>query len=222
MKKMRRIRKAAEGALAAIILLGLSVANAELASFCEGGYTPEVGQWARYETDLVFVEKKMLGRFAIVGQEDGLFWLEFEATMPTSSDPVVFKVLIPGWPYAHDAVRRALMQLPFAMGDESAPPMEIPARSASKDNLSEPLLMACEQMDKGVSATVTVPAGTFTATHVPIRRLGKDIWVSSSVPFGVVKLVDDKDVGMRLVDYGTGAQPAITQEPMTLPGVELE
>ena len=53
-----------------------------------------------------------------------------------------------------------------------------------------------------VQETVTVPAGTFSATRIPLRRMGKDIWLSSSVPFGIVKLADADDKGMQLIAYG--------------------
>ncbi len=100
------------------------------------------------------------------------------------------------------------------------PPMEIPPGSAQKDNLSDPIRLACEELEKGVPESVTVPAGTFSATRIPLRRLGKDIWLSTSVPFGIVKLVDADDKGMQLIAFGSDAEPAITEAPQTFPGME--
>lgn len=131
--------------------------------------------------------------------------------MPIGAGATVLKLLIPGWPYQQGEVKRALMQLPQVEGMDAMPAMDI--SPSHKGNLSGPLLMACEEIETGVEESVTVEAGTFRAIRISLKQLGKDIWLSSSVPFGIVQLVDEQGDGVELIAYGSDAEPAITEMP---------
>ncbi len=102
------------------------------------------------------------------------------------------------------------------------PPIEMPPSSVQSGNVSDPLRMACEEFEKGIVETsqesVTVEAGTFSAMRIPVRQLGKDVWVSTAVPFGIVKMVDEDGYGVVLTAYGNDAVSAITETPQVLPG----
>lgn len=207
-----------------IIVLGAGfTATSTVASgidrLCSGSVELADGQWAGYAVDAPFMKEKLDYRYAIVGTEADHFWLEYEAGMPMGNGSMIMKVLVPGWPYAVDDIKRAMMQMPAPEGTEAMPPMEMPPSSIQKDDLAEPIRMACAEAQEGVEDTVTVPAGTFDATRITLRRLGKDIWVSAEVPFGIVKLADAQDKGTVLTAYGDDAEPAITAEPAQVPGM---
>ena len=204
----------------ALACLAAPAVASDVGGLCSGSLGLTTGQWARYATDAPLMKERMKSRYAIVGMEADHYWLEFEAAMPMGNGAMIIKLLIPDWPYPEESVKRALMQMPRIEGMDSMPPMEMPPSGVQKDNFSEPIRLACENMDEGVQESVTVPAGTFTATRIPLRHLGKDIWLSSSVPFGMIKLVDENDMGTILMAFGSDAEPAITEMPQKLPGME--
>jgi len=185
----------------------------DIEELCSGSAGLTNGQWARFAVDAPFMKKRVENRYAIVGSEADYYWMEFEAGMPMGMGATVMKILIPGWPYEQGAVKRALMQLPQIEGMDAMPPMEMSPGSIQKDNLSGPLRMACEEIEFGVQESVTVAAGTFSAIRITVKQLGKDIWLSSSVPFGIIQLVDEQGDGVELIAYGSDAEPAITEMP---------
>ena len=65
-----------------------------------------------------------------------------------------------------------------------------------------------------------MPAGTFRALRVPARGLGKDIWISADVPFGVIKMAEPDGKGLELIAYGADAESSITETPQTMPGMD--
>ncbi len=135
----------------------------------------------------------------------------------------IIKILIPGWPYTTGEVKRALMQLPWIEGMDAMPPLELPPANVQGGNVSDLLRMACEELEKGVVETVqvsvTVSAGTYSALRIPVRQLGKDVWISSEVPFGIVKMADKDGFGQVLTAFGDNAIPVITETPQVFPGV---
>ena len=210
-----------------VVSLGVSfhaapAAASEIEALCSGEAGLSNGQWATYASDAPFMKEKLKNRYAIVGMEADNFWLEYEAAMPMGNGAMVMKILIPGWPYAEGAVTRVIMQMPTMQGMDAMPPMEMPPSSIQKDDLADPIRMACAEVQNGVVETVTVPAGTFSALRIPVKQLGKDIWISSDVPFGVVKLADTEGKGTALTAYGDDAKSAITATPHKVPGVEQQ
>ncbi len=196
-----------------------STAASGLAELCSGSISLSEGQWASFAVDAPFLAERLDSRYAIVASEGSDYWMEFEVAMPMGNGKTVMKVLISDWPYAEGSIKRAMMQLPTAPGMEAMAPMEMPPSSIKNEDPANPLRMACNEAEKGVEESVTVGAGTFSATRIPLRRLGKDIWLSSDVPFGIVKLADSGDKGMELMAFGTDAEPAITAEPQKIPGM---
>ena len=209
--------------VAGIVVIAAFVAAPSVASdlggLCSGPQELTVGQWARYQTDVPLLARKMEARYAIVGREavDGKdhYWLEL--TIGTAAGDMILQFLIPSYPFEPESLQRAVMKMNAAL-----PAMEFPAAAAANllanDNLSDPLRQACEASTSAVEESVTVPAGTFDAHRVPLKRLGKDIWVSPSVPFAVVKMVDSNGKGLELLDHGTGAESSITETPQKMPG----
>jgi hypothetical protein len=190
-----------------------------LAELCNGSMALSEGQWARFALDAPFLAERLDSRYAIVAAEGSDYWMEFEVAMPMGNGKTIMKILISDWPYGEGTIKRAMMQLPMGQGTEAMPPMEMPPSSIRNEDPANPIRMACAEAEKGVEESVTVGAGTFSATRIPLRRLAKDIWLSSDVPFGIVKMTDSGDKGMELMAFGTDAEPAITAEPQKIPGM---
>jgi hypothetical protein len=206
-----------------LIVIGIgflpAFAAAGVGELCSASLALSEGQWARFAVDAPFIAERLESRYAIVGSEGSDYWMEFEIATPMGNGNVIMKVLIPDWPYAEGNIKRAMMQLPFGEGMEAMPPMEMPASSIRNDDPAIPIRMACADLENGVEESITVTAGTFSATRITLRRLGKDIWLSSEVPFGIVKLADADDKGMELMAIGSDAESGITAEPQQIPGM---
>jgi len=200
-----------------LLVASVSAGSSSMTGVCDGAPLT-VGQWARYEFD-GFGNVTMTARYAIVGTEPvaGVehYWLEFEVPLPMGNSSMIFKLLIPGWPYEPDSVRRAVMKMGTDVPAMEAPPGTV--MSMAKDNLSDPILLACAE-DEATPDSVTVPSGTFTATRTSPRSYGKDVWISSAVPFGLVKTAEPNGQGLRLLEFGTGAESGITETPQRMPG----
>lgn len=210
-----------------IVVFGASfLANLAAASgageLCSGAVSLANGQWARFAVDAPFLKERLDSRYAIVGTEAGHYWMEFEVATPMGNGSTIMKVLIPAWPYAEGAIKRAMMQLPLGEGMEAMPPMEMPPSSLKNDDPANPIRMACAELENGVNESLTVTAGTFSTTRITLRREGKDIWLSSEVPFGVVKFADADDKGMELMAFGSDAEPGITAEPNKIMGMDSQ
>ena len=215
------------GKIALMMMLGTGffptfAAAAGIGELCNGSISLSDGQWARFAVDAPFMKDRLDSRYAIVGTEGSDYWMEFEIATPMGNGSTIMKVLIPSWPYAEGAVKRVMMQLPMVEGMDGMPPMELPASSMRNNDVAEPIRMACTELEKGVEESLTVTAGTFSTTRIPLRSLGKDIWLSSDVPFGLVKMADTDDKGMELMAFGSDAEPGITAEPQTIPGMDSQ
>ena len=71
------------------------------------------------------------------------------------------------------------------------------------------------------SESVQVPAGTFETHHLrPVdEELGPgEVWVSTEVPFGLVK-GEGPDGSLILIESGSGATSTITENPQDIPGI---
>jgi hypothetical protein len=210
-----------------LIVLGIGLlptlaAASGASELCSGSINLTEGQWARFAVDAPFIVERLESRYAIVGSEGSDYWMEFEIATPMGNGNVIMKTLIPGWPYAEGKIKRALMQLPFGEGMEAMPPMEMPPSSMKKDDPANPIRMACDELENGVEESVTVTAGTFRATRISLRREGKDIWLSSEVPFGIIKFADQDNKGMELMAIGNDAESGITAEPQKIPGMDSQ
>jgi hypothetical protein len=197
-------------------------AAAGIGELCSGSISLSEGQWARFALDAPLIKNRIDSRYAIVGTEGSDYWLEYEIATPMGNGTTIMKVLIPSWPYAEAAVKLVMMQLPTIAGMDGMPPMEMPPSSIQNNDPVNPIRMACAELENGVNESITVTAGTFSTTRIPLRRLGKDIWLSSDVPFGIVKLADSDDKGMELMAFGSDAEPGITAEPQQIPGMDSQ
>ena len=200
------------------LLLGVApLAAQDLEDLCAGAGRLAVGQWAAYRVD-GFGGVRLDTRYAIVGQEpvegEDQYWLELE--LPGG---MMMQMLIPSYPFPPESVRRVVVKI----GD--GPAMEYPEEMAvamgrQGQNLSEPLLKACNESETVGWETVTVPAGTFHALRVKAILAGggeKDIWLSKDVPFGIIRMTEEPEgKGLVLLDHGTDATSSITETPLKM------
>jgi hypothetical protein len=191
-----------------------------IGDLCSGSISLSEGQWARFAVDAPLMRERIDSRYAIVGMEGNHYWMEYEVAAPMGNGSTIMKILIPGWPHEEGTVKRVMMQLPIIEGMDSMPPMEMPPSSIKRDDPVNPIRMACAEAENGIQESLTVTAGTFSTTRISLRSLGKDIWLSTEVPFGIVKLADAEDNGIELTAFGSDAEPGITTAPQQIPGMD--
>ena len=206
-------------ATVASMLCAPAMTASDLGGLCDGNRQVTLGEWAKFATDVPFLKDKLEARYAIVGTEafDGQdhYWLEVE--IPTAGGSMILQFLVPGYPYDPSTVRKTVAKM-----SPDLPAMEYPqalgASMQPNDSLSDPIRGACEAADSATKESISVAGGTFDAFRIPLKRLGKVIWVSPDVPFGVVKLADADGKGLELVAHGTDAESSITETPQKIPG----
>ena len=223
MNRVRNLKIASKIALT--IMLGggffTTIAAASgIGDLCSGSISLSEGQWARFAVDAPLMRERIDSRYAIVGMEGDHYWMEYEVAAPMGNGSTIMKILIPGWPHEEGTVKRVMMQLPIIEGMDSMPPMEMPPSSIKRDDPVNPIRMACAEAENGIQESLTVTAGTFSTTRISLRSLGKDIWLSTEVPFGIVKLADAEDKGIELTAFGSDAEPGITTAPQQIPGMD--
>jgi hypothetical protein len=223
MNRVRNLKIASKIALTIVFGGGFftTIAAASgIGDLCSGSISLSVGQWARFAVDAPLMRERIDSRYAIVGMEGDHYWMEYEVAAPMGNGSTIMKILIPGWPHEEGTVKRVMMQLPIIEGMESMPPMEMPPSSIKRDDPVNPIRMACAEAENGIQESLTVTAGTFSTTRISLRSLGKDIWLSTEVPFGIVKLADAEDKGIELTAFGSDAEPGITTAPQQIPGMD--
>lgn len=170
--------------------------------------TPPAGSYAEYQLTQGESGTQTV-RFAIVGSEDrsGARHVWFENRVQSKGkEPVVSQVLVPGFPYEPSAVAAAALQ-PVA-----GPPIRLNAQQLAKlqrglPGLLKSIVDGCRSSTLVGSESVKVGGRTIQAEHYRNALRGSDIWVSSEVPFGLVRLTDGTDHSrMELTATGTGAK----------------
>lgn len=190
--------------------------------------TPTVGSWAEYKTSRGGQEGSM--RMAIVGREkrDGKDAVWFEMSNDTPRGKMVMEALVPGFPYESESV----LEMVVKRGDQ--PAMKVPAammamgrsgqgaaggRGGRGGRMNSNWAEQCKTMTVVGQESVTVPGGTFKATHLRSTSDSSDIWVSPDAPFGVVKSATAGGSSMELTGKGTGAKKSITETPQEMQGM---
>ncbi len=190
---------------------------------CQSGFSASlykgmswaVGQWAQYQmkNDRQDIQVK----FSITGSQiiDGKTYYWFEQSMDTPQGHMIMKMLLsPG-----DSEPKQMIQ---KMGNRPAMDMTSMMQSG-RGQRNKPPFHRDEDINKGTIGveSVTVPAGTFLATHAKINvqdsKETHEVWVSSKVPIiGAVKSMSSGAFNstLTLLKYGTsGATTEITETP---------
>jgi hypothetical protein len=177
-----------------------------------------VGEWAEYNA--VFKQQEPYTmRYAVVGGESRggktLKWVEMRTAGNKKNGDIITQMLVPGSGAEFGDVEEVVMK----HGDK--PAMKIDGRM---------LMMMREQMKKQSfltdlckdvalvgGETVTVPAGKFKSQHFHSAKYSSDSWVSSKVPFSMIKTVG-ADHELTLLRHGDGAKSSISEEPKSVGG----
>jgi len=201
--------------------------------------TPAMGSWAEYQTTRD--GQSMKTRVAIVGQEkrDGKDAVWFESTMETPRGRMISEMLVPSYPFEpgsaiETVVKRGdqpAMKMPAGMmgmmrGGQGQPQPSAPGQGAPGRGMGRGMgrsaaanwMQQCRSLTVVGQESVTVPAGTFKATHLRNASDSTDVWVSREVPFGMVK---SQTAGMtaELSAMGKDAKKSITETPKDMPGM---
>lgn len=201
--------------------LVLAPATLEAQEPC-GGYiqSPPVGHWSEYQISKDG-ESEMRLRFAIVGteQREGaeMRWFEMAMTPDGEDDSTIMKVLVPDYPFEAGELEEIIMKA----GDNPAMNMGGPMMSTILqmigDNPGLSVAERCAEMQDAGEESVTVAAGTFQTHHYLNADSSTQAWLSSEVPFGMVRSTDGEYTS-ELVAHGEGAETAITETPQDLFG----
>lgn len=202
---MRQTRSWA-AALGVLVMVPTTLTAQEI---CGGSITtPAAGAYAEYQLTQGKSGRQEV-RFAIVGSENqgGSRHVWFENRVQGEGKaPVVSQVLVPGFPYEPSTVVAAALQ-PVA-----GPPIRLNQQQLSRlrqglPGLLEAIVDGCRSSTLVGTETVKVGSRSIRAAHYRNALRGSDIWVSSEVPFGIVKLTDGTDhSSMELTATGTDAK----------------
>ena len=180
---------------------------------------PAVGTWAEYTG--TFREKPTTMRYAVVGSEsrDGkdLKWLEMRTTEGDTPDKtMVYQMLTPGTPAEIGQVQDVV----FKQGTRPAMKMNSMMVGMMRGQMEKNSVFSnlCEGVTAAGEETVEVPAGSFKTTKLHNAKYESDAWVSTKVPFYMVKSVG-KDYDLSLAKVGDGAKSSITETPQEMPGM---
>ena len=207
-------------AAAAIGLLAAPASAQDLAKVC--GEIGDVGRgdWAAFKMDGPQAAQVSGVRFALVDRGDpSELWFELKAEMAQGEQ--VVQLQVPGFPFKGDQVTGGIVQ---AM---QMPPMRMPDQMLAmmqQQLQSNPMLDVAEQCLASTlvgEESVDTPAGSMKTWHIKAAD-GKDAWISSDVPFGIVKGSGGEGASggtMVLTGYGNDATSSITGEPQEMPAM---
>jgi hypothetical protein len=136
-------------------------------------------------------------------------------TVSSREGPMIMQVLVPGYPYEMSSIEDVVIK------PGNGPAMRLNAQMMGmmrgrmpKDAIAE----ACRnnKMARVGEESVTVPAGTFRTVHYRDSGSGNEVWVSESVPFGMVRtrLASGEEIVLKA--KGAGATSQITEKPQEM------
>ena len=200
---------------AAAVLTVPLAAQTGNACAAKGGKLPVAGGWAEYQTDSGSMRIAYLGREAL-GERVEMSMTRAEGRRGRGG-PMVMQMVVPSYPYEMSEVKEVVMQT----GTE--PPMKMSEQMlgmmrSRMPNASQMSNESCRRMTEVGRESITVPAGTFQTTHYRDAERGNDVWVSASVPFGMIKAVAEGRT-VLLAASGTGATTKINGTPQEMPGM---
>ena len=202
-----------------VLLLGSARAALAQSSSCTDQIRiPAVGQWAEYRA--VFKEKEPYTmRHAVIGEESregkALKWVEMRMAGDKKNGDIITQLLVPGSEAEFGDIHEVVMK----HGDKPAMKIDGPMLAMVREQMKKQSFLTdlCRDVTLVGGETVEVPAGKFKSQHFRSAKYGSDSWVSSKVPFSLIKTVGT-DHELTLVRHGDGAESSITEEPKSLGG----
>jgi hypothetical protein len=176
---------------------------------------PAAGSWAEYTT------KDGNLRLAMLGTESrgGKNLVRVEMSITSREGPMIMQLLVPGYPYDMSSIED------FVMKPGNRPAMRMNAQMLQmmasrmpRDQVAEFCRNA--RLNRVGEESVTTPAGTFETVHYRDAESGNDVWVSESIPFGLVRSKLKSGEEILLTGRGSDAKSQITETPqeMGMPG----
>lgn len=178
---------------------------------------PVAGQWASYTAETE--DGTSLVGFQTIGtSDDGLkMELVISGGIFSSEEQLVFQFDVPQYPYSPDQKSRVVMQAP------GQPPFYMPeymmAMMGTPVDGPVECLKSCMRSNYVGPEDVEGYGSTYDTHRIqPEGREDIDVWVSTDVPFGIVKARGGGST-MTLAEFGDGAESAIvgTPQEMLLP-----
>ena len=175
-----------------------------------------VGAYASWQFQDGTMKQAVVGAKEVDGQKH--IWFEMAMQENKKGASMVAKFLVPSFDRLYE-VKELVVQ------PAGEPAMRVPKQMISmmQQNMKDPMAEMRKKCGAGEepvvdlgTATVTVPAGTFTARHFRAAS-GEEMWIDMSLAFPLVKATTDKG-DMILVEHGTDASTAITGPIQDMPG----
>jgi len=204
--------------LFALLLGAARTVFAQAGSCIDQIRVPAVGKWAEYT--VVFKQQEPYTmRYAVIGGESrggkALKWVEMRTAGNTKNGDIITQMLVPGAASQLGDIQEVVMK----HGDK--PAMKIDGRMLvmMREQMKNQSFLTdlCKDVTLAGTETVTVPAGKFKSQRFHSAKAGSDSWVSSKVPFSMIRTVG-ADHKMTLVRLGEGAESSITEEPRSVGG----
>lgn len=202
-----------------LALAGISV-SAKAQNACLKDITfPEVGRWAEYKA-LYNNKDPYTVRYAVIGSEkrggQALQRVELRMTGAEKNRNMIYQMLVPGSLVEMGNVQ----EIVFKAGDKPAMKlngmmMKMIRTQLEKQNFYSDI---CKDVSLVGKEKVIVPAGEFQTRHYRNTKYEGDTWVSSEVPFSLIKAVG-KNHQLELTALGKGAKSSITEKPQEMPGM---
>ena len=142
-------------------------------------------------------------------------WLELRTTGNKKDGDLVTQMLVPGSAAELEDVQEVVMK----HGDKPAMKVDGRMLMMMREQMKKQSFLTdiCKDVTLIGGETVTVPAGRFKSQHFRSTKYGSDSWVSSKVPFSMIKMVG-ADHDMTLLNLGDGAESSISEEPQRVGG----
>ena len=205
---------------AAAALLSVAPAVQAQDACAENLKWPKVGAWAEYQ-GTYNKNAPVTSRYAVVGTEDRngaeYKWVEFKMHDAKKNTDMIYQMLVPGGgPLEMDGIEEVVMK----MGDRPAMKMSGMMLGMMRKQLTQSMAFkdACAEVTMVGEEQVSVPAGSFAAKHFHSAKYETDTWVSSKVPFSMLKSVG-KSHELVLAATGDGAKSEITETPKEMEGL---
>jgi hypothetical protein len=175
---------------------------------------PAAGSWAEYTV------KDGTMRLALLGTEKRgeKNLIRMEISMTSREGPMIMQMLVPGYPYEIGSIEDFVMKAGNRPAMRMSPQMlQMMSSRMPKDQITE--MCRNSRMTRVGAESVTVPAGTFPTVHYRDAESGNDVWVSESLPFGMVRTKLKNGEEIVLTGQGTGAKTQITETPQEMPAM---
>ena len=208
-------------ALGVLVTHPLSAQTAtDLTAVCKAVGDAKTGQWASFDATSGSEGGKV--RLANIGSQRAgdttLYWFEVNVAATDPSHGGVLQLLAPSLSAGMAGVRSVILKWGLQPAVKVSGQMAaLLIEKTGQNNSVIDWAARCTTARVVGRESVTVPGGTFQALHANLDD-GTDVWASSDVPFGLVKL-RGKDGVLALTARGSDAKSSLTEKPLDMGGM---